>query len=210
MTTWEIDGATALRTHAPDAASAYDAAVEVRPLRVHDEVLLDPAVRAFSEQLRADAAGVGDDLRVGLARATGDHLGAVTQMVWIGDLGSRVRAALDALFTPSQWESPRRFPVADLNVVITALRRAVPKLGVADDVAGTRAALVDAVMRTPADVPADVVEAVRRDLHPAQAVAAVLGAALEAADSITVALGAEHPEVTSGVWAATTEADRVG
>lgn len=207
MTTWEIDGAAALHTHAPDAASAYDAAVEVRPLRVHDEVLLDPAVRAFAEQLRADPAQVGDGLRDGLARVSEGHLGQVTQMVWIGDVTSRLRTVLDQLFAPAEWESPRRFPVADLGVVISGLRRAAPRLGVPADAEATRDALLDAVRAAPEALPADLLAAVRRDLDPAQAVSVVLDAALTAGDTITVALGSAHPEVTDGAWA--TAADSI-
>lgn len=201
MTTWEIDGAAALHTYAPDAAAAYDAAVEVRPLRVHDEVLLDPAVRAFAEQVRADADQVDDALRDRLAQATDQHLGRVTQMVWIGDATSRVRAVLDQLFAPAAWGSPRRFPVADLGVVISDLRRAAPRLSVPDQASGTRDALLAAVRTRPDDLPADLRDAVRRDLNPAQAVSTVLDAALAAADLVPVALGRTHPEVTDGVWA---------
>lgn len=257
MSTWENGGAEALRTYAPDAAKAYDAVVEVRPIRVHDEVLESAPVRAFAEQFGADVSQVGDDLRAGLALAAGDHLFAVTQMVWIGDVGARLRATLDALFGPSEWERPRRYPVTDTWLAAEGFIRAVSRLETldptltelirlrgarlhrcrvcssrrnraaidagADDATfeavdhyatsdlppATKAALalVDAMIRNPDAIDSRVLDDVRRELTPAQAVEVVLDVARNAANKIAVALQADDPEVTDGVQLFTTDAD---
>jgi alkylhydroperoxidase family enzyme len=107
-------GVAALERYAPEVAAAFALLVGVRPSGVHDEVLESPEVRAFAEQFAADVSGVDEPLRAGLMRATGRHQFAVTQMVWISDVVPRGRAALDALFGPSHWQDPRRYPVADI------------------------------------------------------------------------------------------------
>jgi len=257
MTTWEIGGAEALRTYANEARAAYDAVIEVRPIRVHDEVLESPAVKAFAEQFVADVSQVDDALRERLALATGDHLFAVAQMVWIGDVGARLRSALDALFGPSQWETPRRFPVSDTWVVVEKFMAAVAQLTAldptvtelvrlrgarlhecrvcasrrskealdagADDAmfeavdhyatsdlpASTKAALAlaDAMILSPGAIDAQVIDDVRRELTPAQAVELVLDVARNAANKIAVALQGDDPEVSEGVQLFTTNPD---
>lgn len=257
MTTWEIGGAEALRTYAIEAAAAYDDVIEVRPIRVHDEVLESAAVKAFAAQFGADVSKVDDAQRARLALATGDHLFAVAQMVWIGDVGARLRAALDALFGPSEWESPRRFPVTDTWVVVEKFMAAVARLTALDPTltelvrlrgarlhecrvcssrrskealdagadealfeavdhhatsdlpAPTKAALAltDAMIWNPTAIDAQVLDDVRRELTPQQAVEVVLDVARNAANKIAVALQADDPEVTEGVQLFTTNAD---
>lgn len=257
MSSWENGGAEALRTYAPDAAKAYDAVVEVRPIRVHDEVLESPPVKAFAAQFATDVSQVDDELRAGLALAAGDHLFSVAQMVWIGDVGSRLRGTLDALFGPSEWEHPRRYPVTDTWLAVEGLIRAVSRLDTldptltelvrlrgarlhhcrvcasrrskaaidagADDAtfeavdhfadsdlpAATKAALAltDAMLTGSGGIDARVVDDVRRELTPAQAVEVVLDVARNAANKIAVALEADDPEVTEGVQLFTTDAD---
>lgn len=68
-------------------------------------------------------------------------------------------------------------------------------------------ALVDAVIWTPAAIPDDVVEGVRRHLTDAQAVEVVLDVVRNAANKIAVALRADAPEVTEGVQLFTTDDD---
>jgi alkylhydroperoxidase family enzyme len=70
-------------------------------------------------------------------------------------------------------------------------------------------ALVDAMIWTPDAVPADVVDAVRAELTPAQAVEVVLDVVRNAANKIAVALGADAPEITEGVQLFRTDADGV-
>ena len=70
-------------------------------------------------------------------------------------------------------------------------------------------ALVDAMIWTPDQLPADAIEAVRAELSPAQAVEVVLDVIRNAANKIAVALGADAPEVTEGVQLFRTDADGV-
>ena len=60
-------------------------------------------------------------------------------------------------------------------------------------------ALVDAMVWTPAAIPAEVVAEVRRTLRPEQAVEVVLDVVRNAQNKIAVALGADAANVTSGV-----------
>ena len=92
---------------------------EVRPGGVHDEVLESPGVARFAEQFGADVSVIDDGMRDDFALATGKHRLDVVQMVWIADVAPRVRAALDALFGPSEWPEPaRRHPVASVWAVL--------------------------------------------------------------------------------------------
>jgi len=68
-------------------------------------------------------------------------------------------------------------------------------------------ALVDAIIWTPDALPDDVVDQVRAQLSPAQAVEVVLDVVRNAANKIAVALGADAPEVTEGVQLFRTDAD---
>ncbi len=111
---WSSGGSTALQELAPDAAKAFTLVVSVRPSGVHDELLESPAVRAFAEQFRVDVSGIDDAMRAEFAAATKDHQLAVAQMIWIGDVAPRLRAALDRLFGQSEWAAPRRHPVRDV------------------------------------------------------------------------------------------------
>ena len=105
-------GRAALRSVAPDVEEAFARLQEVRPGGVHDEVLDSPAVARFAEQFRVDVSVIDDGMRDDFALATGKHQFDVAQMVWISDIAPRLRAALDALFGPSQWPEPvRRYPV---------------------------------------------------------------------------------------------------
>lgn len=108
-------GRAALRSIAPDVDEALARLQEVRPGGVHDEMLESPAVARFAEQFRVDVSVIDDGMRDDFALATGKHQFDVVQMVWISDVAPRVRAALDALFGPSEWpEQPRRYPVASV------------------------------------------------------------------------------------------------
>jgi len=108
-------GRAALRSIAPDVDDALARLEEVRPAGVHDEALESPAVARFAEQFRVDVSVIDDGMRDDLALATGKHQFDVVQMVWISDMAPRVRAALDALFGPSEWpERPRRYPVSSV------------------------------------------------------------------------------------------------
>jgi hypothetical protein len=189
MTGYEIDGATALATHAPEAGAAYDRLVGVRPLGVRDELLDDPEVAAFTADL---AAGVETDdaHRARLVEVTGEDLDSVVQMVWIADTGSRLRATLDAVFGPSAWESPRRYPVADVRGVVDAFVETATMSAATDAAAdgGAAARLAEAMTSSPHVVGDDVVQAVRSDLSPAQAVSVVLGAAASSSGRIADAL----------------------
>jgi alkylhydroperoxidase family enzyme len=68
-------------------------------------------------------------------------------------------------------------------------------------------ALVDAIIWTPHGIPAEVVEAVRAQLTPAQAVEVVLDVIRNAANKIAVALRADAAEVADGVQLFTTASD---
>ena len=120
-------GREALERYAPDAATAFGMVVAVRPSGVHDEVLEAPAVQAFAEQFRVDVSRVDDELRRALAEATGDRQVAVVQMIWISDVAPRLYAVLDQLFGPSEWPTPRRYPVSDVWGVIDEFMRAVAR-----------------------------------------------------------------------------------
>jgi alkylhydroperoxidase family enzyme len=120
-------GRDALERYAPDAASTFGMVVAVRPAGVHDELLEAPAVRAFADQFRTDVSRVDDELRRELDEAAGEHLVAVVQMIWIGDVEPRLHAVLDQLFGPSDWPTSRRIPVRDVWGVIDEFMRAVAR-----------------------------------------------------------------------------------
>ncbi|GAB3243406.1 carboxymuconolactone decarboxylase family protein [Nocardioides dilutus] len=108
-------GSAALTSVAPDVAKTFAKLQEIRPSGVHDEVLESPGVARFAEQFRVDVSVIDDGMRDDFALATGKHQFDVVQMVWVADVAPRVRAALDALFGPSEWpEAPRRYPVASV------------------------------------------------------------------------------------------------
>lgn len=68
-------------------------------------------------------------------------------------------------------------------------------------------ALTDALIRTPYDVPPDLVAAVREALTPEQVVEVVLDVMRNAANKIAVALGADAATVTDGVELFSTDGD---
>ena len=256
---WSSGGANALKELAPDAAKAFTTLVSVRPSGVHDELLESPPVRAFAEQFRVDVSRIDEEQRAAFVAATKDHQFSVAQMVWIGDIATRLRGALDTLFGPSDWAAPRRHPVREvwetidefmrtvahhhaLDPTLTELirlrgarqhdcrlcqsRRSVAAIeagadeatfssvddyATSDLPAPTKAALalVDAMIWTPQDIPADVVSDVRAQLTPEQAVEVVLDVIRNATNKIAVALGADDPEVTDGVQLFVTDADGV-
>jgi alkylhydroperoxidase family enzyme len=70
-------------------------------------------------------------------------------------------------------------------------------------------ALTDAMIWTPTELPAEVVDEVRAQLTPAQAVEVVLDVVRNAANKIAVALGSDVPEITEGVQLFRTDADGV-
>ena len=196
---WTDGGATALATYAPNVLTTYEILVSVRPLGVHDEMLEAPAVAAFAEQFRLDVAGIDEPLHDGFVQATGDHTAAVARMIWIADVAPRLREALDALFGPSDaWPGRRRYPVADTAAVVESFLQAVADLAAGHrndsserpDAANAVLALGDAMIRTPAAIPASVVEAVHELLTPAEAVDAVLDGARRSAGKIDAALAA--------------------
>jgi alkylhydroperoxidase family enzyme len=133
VTTLQLDGAAALEQHAPAAAAALLHLQSVRPSGIYDEVLQSPAVTAFAEQFRVDVSGIDEQLRARFAEATGDRQFEVAQLVWVADVGPRLRGALDALFGPSTWpESPRRVPVKDVWALIEELMATVARLDALD------------------------------------------------------------------------------
>ncbi|RNL62088.1 carboxymuconolactone decarboxylase family protein [Nocardioides marmoriginsengisoli] len=75
------------------------------------------------------------------------------------------------------------------------------------DQAKAALALTDALILTPYDVPADVVDAARNHLTDEQVVEVVLDVMRNAANKIAVALGADAATVTEGVELFTTDAD---
>jgi alkylhydroperoxidase family enzyme len=126
-------GNTALRSVAPAVQEAFDHLVSVRPSGVHDEVLQSPAVARFADQFRTDVSVIDDGLRDDFSLATGTHQLDVVQMVWIADVGPRVRAALDALFGASEWpEAPRRYPVASVWTAIEDFTISVARMRTLD------------------------------------------------------------------------------
>ncbi len=132
-------------------------------------------------------------------RATGDHADAVARMIWIADVAPRLRAALDALFGPSDvWPGRRRYPVSDTAAVVESFLQAVADLEAGHpnessgrpDAANAALALGDAMIRTPTEIPASVVEAIHELLTPAEAVEVVLDGARRSAGKIEAALAA--------------------
>lgn len=193
---WTGGGAAALESHAPDVLASYAVLVSVRPAGVHDEMLEAPAVAAFAEGFRLDASRIEEPVRAAFVRTTAGHTAAVAQMVWISDVTPRLRAALDALFGPSEsWPGRRRYPVADTGVAIDAFRETVASLVAVEhdassdrpDAANAALALADAMVRTPTAIPASVVEAVHELLAPGEAVAVVLDRASRSVDKIEAA-----------------------
>ena len=87
----------------------------------------------FAEQFAVDVSVIDDGMRDDFALATGKHQFDVVQMVWIGDVAPRVRAALDALFGPSEWpEQSRRYPVASVWEAIEDFMTSVARLRALD------------------------------------------------------------------------------
>ncbi len=129
---WSIGGAAALTELAPGVAKAFGTLVGVRPAGVTDELLANPAVAEFAAQFAADVSKIDEPLRSRFADATGHHQFVVAQMVWIGDMGPRLRSALDTLFGSSEWPSSRRYPVADLWAVIENFVETVARLHALD------------------------------------------------------------------------------
>ena len=88
---------------------------------------------------------------------------------------------------------------------------AVDRYETSDLSAATKAALAltDAMIWTPTALPAEVVDEVRAQLSPAQAVEVVLDVVRNGANKIAVALGADAPEITEGVQLFRTDADGV-
>jgi len=196
---WTDGGAAALATYAPNVLTSYEILVSVRPLGVHDEMLEAPAVAAFAEQFRIDVAGIDEPMHDGFVQATGDHAGAVARMIWIADVAPRLRAALDALFGPSEvWPGRRRYPVSDTAAVVESFLQTVTDLAAGHpneaserpDAANAALALGDAMVRTPTEIPASVVEAIHELLTPAEAVDVVLDGARRSARKIDDALAA--------------------
>lgn len=196
---WTDGGAAALATHAPSVLASYEILVSVRPLGVHDELLESPAVRAYAEQFRVDAAAIDDPVRALFLRETGDYRLAVINMIWIADVAPRIRDALDALFGPSAaWPGRRRYPVADTGVAVAGFLEAVTRFdeihhdhsSERPDAANAALALGDAMVRSPSAIPASVVEAIHELLTPVQAVDVVLDGARRSAGKIGVARAA--------------------
>jgi len=129
---WSLGGSTALAEHAPAVVLSYATLVGVRPSGVFDQVLTSPPVAAFAEQFRVDVSNVDEQLRNDFASETGERQFDVAQMVWIADVSPRLRAALDALFGPSEWKSERRYPVGDLWGVIEGFMASVARLDTLD------------------------------------------------------------------------------
>ncbi len=59
-------------------------------------------VLEFAEQFAADVAGISDAERAALTAALGDDTFGFVQVLYVADFAPRVRAALDALFGPSE------------------------------------------------------------------------------------------------------------
>lgn len=130
---WSSSGAGALSAYAPGVATSFARLVSIRPSGVHDELLEGPEVAAFADQFRVDVTGIDEQLRAAFATVTGEQSFAVTQMVWIADVAPRVRAALDAVFGPSEeWAGRRRQPVTDTWAVIDDFMRSVARLDALD------------------------------------------------------------------------------
>ena len=72
----------------------------------------DEAVVEFATQFSADVAGMDDGVRGRFLTVTGDAAFPTVQAIYVADMVPRVRAALDALFGPSEWSAP----VADPNI----------------------------------------------------------------------------------------------
>lgn len=148
MSDWsELDGATALATLAPEAATALDRALAAGTLDAAASVpaptLGLPAlvfetpthgrVHAFAEQFAVDVTGIDDLLRAELADATGERMFAVVLAVYLGDWVPRLRVALDGLFAPSAWVRPQPTD-GDRWAAIEELQQAIARLDALDPV----------------------------------------------------------------------------
>jgi alkylhydroperoxidase family enzyme len=129
---WSGGGSAALATYAPAVSLSYATLVGVRPVGVFDELLAEPAVAAFADQFRLDVTRIDEPMRGAFSEVTGRHQVAVAQMVWIGDVGHRLRSALDTLFGPSAWPEARRYPVTDVWSTIENFMASVARLSALD------------------------------------------------------------------------------
>ena len=160
---WGMDGAAALRTYTPTAAEAWDrveratwagdtgevAAIAAAVAEPHGLLALPspagvtpgpalaPAVSpAFARQVATDVASLADHRAAALGGRSGRGRSRLTQVVWVADLGPRLAAALDALFSPSQRRScPPRAPTPPTcGPRCEDFARAVARLHALDDV----------------------------------------------------------------------------
>jgi alkylhydroperoxidase family enzyme len=157
---WGVDGAASLRAYAPTAADRWARVVRATwagdtgevaaiaavvaephgllPLPSPVDVtagVLPPALRAFARQVATDVASLTDEQRAAAMAEAGPRAFALTQIIWVVDLGPRMAAALDALFSPS--EPAAQTPgtaAADLWPALEDFARAVARLDALDDV----------------------------------------------------------------------------
>ena len=143
----EVDGLTALRTHAPDAAEVLEralsagtldaaAAVPARTLGLRPlvpETPTHPLITAFAEQFAVDVTQIDELMRAELAEAAGNRMFPVVMAVYLGDWVPRVRHALDALFAPAHWPAPRPGD-GDRWAVIDEFQQVVARLDALDPV----------------------------------------------------------------------------
>ena len=143
----EIDGLTALRSNAPEAAEVLGralgagtldaaAAVPARTLGLRPlvpETPTHPLITAFAEQFAVDVTQIDELMRAELAEAAGNRMFPVVMAIYLGDWVPRVRHALDALFGRSDWPAPTPGD-GDRWAVIDELQQVVARLDALDPV----------------------------------------------------------------------------
>lgn len=98
-----------------------------------------PRVEAFAEQFCIDVAAMPEALREAVVAEVGAGVGSLAQGLYVLDVFSRARAALDALFGPSHWPAP--VPAAGVDdaglwAAADGFLRAVARRATADPEAG--------------------------------------------------------------------------
>jgi len=92
------------------------------------------AALAFAEQVAFHVASIQPDQRAALFDELGAAAAPFAQAIYAVDMLPRARAALDALFGPSDWSASELDPEAELGAAIDDVIRVIPALQAVDPV----------------------------------------------------------------------------
>jgi hypothetical protein len=125
---WGITGDEALERYAPEVSASFRELTRLCPQPLETAVLLTPEFGEFLRQFRADVTQISDHTYDAFADVAGEQLVAATQVVWIADIAPRLRAALDQVFTTSDWPVQRTMELPDIEPGIDDFFRSITRL----------------------------------------------------------------------------------